>query len=67
VGILFAHVNAEHAPLSFDRVVWMGGDKMNRTEEHNYLKVFPDLIAKQMHLAMPGKAASIWAAFAEEL
>ena len=65
--MLLAHVKAGHAPLSFDRVVWVGAAEMNRTEGHNYLTVFPDLIAMQIPPATPGTAASIWAAFAEEL
>ncbi len=40
---------------------------MNRRKEHNYLTVFADLAAKRVLFATPGKDASVWAAFAEEL
>jgi len=35
--MLFAHVKAAHARLSFDTVVWVGADEMNRRKGHNYL------------------------------
>jgi transposase len=42
--MLFAHVKAAHARLSFDNVVWVGADEMNRRKGHNYLTVFADLV-----------------------
>ena len=65
--MVFAHVKAAHARLSFDNVVWMGADELNRRKGHNYLTVFTDLITKQVLFATPGKDASVWAVFAEEL
>jgi transposase len=65
--MLFAHVKAAHARLSFDNVVWVGADEMNRRKGHNYLTVFADLVAKRVLFAMPGKDASVWAAFAADL
>ena len=65
--MLFAHVKAAHARLSFDNVVWVGGDEMNRRKGHNYLTVFADLLAKRVLFATPGKDASVWEAFAAEL
>jgi transposase len=65
--MLFAHVKAAHARLSFDNVVWVGADEMNRRKGHNYLTVFADLLAKRVLFATPGKDASVWEAFAEEL
>jgi transposase len=65
--MLFTHVKAAHARLSFDNVVWVGADEMNRRKGHNYLTVFADLMAKRVLFATPGKDASVWAAFAEEL
>jgi transposase len=32
--MLFAHVKAAHARLSFDNVVWVGADEMNRRKGH---------------------------------
>ncbi len=65
--MLFAHVQAAHARLSFENVVWVGADEMNRRKVHNYLTVFADLVAKRVLFAKPGKDASVWAAFAAEL
>ena len=33
--MLFDHVKAAHARLSFDKVVWVGGDEMNRRKGTN--------------------------------
>jgi len=65
--MLFAHVKAAHARLSFDNVVWVGADEMNRRKGHNYLTVFADLLTKRVLFATPGKDASVWEAFAAEL
>jgi transposase len=65
--MLFAHFKAAHARLSFDNVVWVGADEMNRRKGHNYLTVFADLVAKRVLFATPGKDASVWEAFAAEL
>ena len=65
--MLFVHVKAAHAGLSFDNVVWVGADEMNRRKGHNYLTVFADLLAKRVLFATPGKDASVWEAFAAEL
>jgi transposase len=65
--MLFVHVKAAHARLSFDNVVWVGGDEMNRRKGHNYLTVFADLLTKRVLFATPGKDASVWEAFAAEL
>ena len=65
--MLFAHVKAAYERLSFDTVVWVGADEMNRRKGHNYLTVFADLLAKRVLFATPGKDAWVWAAFAAEL
>ena len=65
--MLFAHVKAAHARLSFDNVVWVGGDEMNRRKGHNYLTVFANLLAKRVLFATSGRDASVWEAFAAEL
>jgi hypothetical protein len=57
--MLFAHVKAAHARLSFDNVVWVGADEMNRHKGQNYLTVFADPIAERMLFATPGKDASV--------
>ncbi len=62
--MLFAQLKAAHARLSFNNVVWVGADEMNRRKGHNYLTVFADLVAKRGLFATPGKDAPIWAAFA---
>ena len=65
--MLFAHVSAAHARLSFDNVLWVGADEMNRRKGHNYLTVFADLVAKSVLFVTPGQDASVWKAFAAEL
>ncbi len=65
--MLLAHVKAAYERLSFDTVVWVGADEMNRRKGHNYLTVFADLVAKRVLFATPGKDASVSAAFAAEL
>lgn len=64
---LFAHVDAAWADLSWENVVWVGGDEMNRKKGHNYLTVFVDLEAKRVPLGVEGKDAGVWERFAEEL
>jgi len=63
----FAHVDAAWAGLSWENVVWVGADEMNRRKGHNYLTVFVDLEAKRVLLAVEGKDATVWERFAEEL
>jgi len=65
--MLFAHVDAAWAALSWENVVWVGADEMNRRKGHNYLTVFADLEAKRVLLAVEGKDASVWERFAEQL
>jgi len=64
---LFAHVEAAWTELSWENVVWVGADEMNRRKGHNYLTVFADLEAKRVLLAVEGKDASVWERFAEQL
>jgi len=64
---LFAHVAAAWSELSWEKVVWVGADEMNRRKGHNYLTVFVDLAAKRVLLAVEGKDASVWERFAEQL
>jgi transposase len=65
--MLFAHVKAAHARLSFEDVVWVEADEMNRRKGHHYLTVFADLVAERVFFAPPGKDATVWAAFAAVL
>jgi transposase len=65
--MLFAHVKVAHAQLSFDTVVWVGADEMNRRKGHNYLTVIADLVAKRVLFATLCKDALVWVAFAAEL
>jgi transposase len=64
---LFAHVDAAWTELSWENVVWVGADEMNRKKGHNYLTVFVDLAAKRVLLAVEGKDAGTWERFAEQL
>jgi transposase len=64
---LLAHVEAAWGELSWEEVVWVGADEMNRRKGHNYLTVFVDLAAKRVLLATEGKDASAWERFAEQL
>ncbi len=65
--MLFAHVDAAWAELSWEDVVWVGADEMNRRKGHHYLTVFVDLEAKRVLLAVEGKDADVWERFAEQL
>jgi transposase len=65
--MVFAHVDAAWTDLSWEDVVWVGADEMNRRKGHNYLTVFVDLQAKRVLLAVEGKDASTWERFAEQL
>ena len=65
--MLFAHVDAAWTGLSWENVVWVGADEMNRRKGHNYLTVFVDLVAKRVLLAVEGKDAQVWEEFAEQL
>ena len=65
--MLFAHVGAAWAALSWEHVIWVGADEMNRKKGHNYLTVFVDLEAKRVLLAVEGKDAGVWERFAEQL
>lgn len=65
--LLFAHVEAAWAELSWASVIWVGADEMNRRKGHHYLTVFVDLDARRVLLAVEGKDASVWERFAEEL
>ena len=64
---LFAHVDAAWRDLSWENVIWVGADEMNRKKGHNYLTVFVDLQAKRVLLAVAGKDAGAWDRFAAEL
>ena len=64
---LLAHVAAAWKDLSWENVIWVGADEMNRKKGHNYLTVFVDLQAKRVLLAVEGKDASVWERFAAEL
>jgi transposase len=64
---LFAHVDAAWEELSWEDVVWVGADEMNRKKGHNYLTVFVDLVAKRVLLAVEGKDATVWERFSEQL
>ena len=57
--MLFTHMKAAYERLSFENVVWVGADEMNRRKGHNYLTVFADLLAKRVIFATPGKDASV--------
>lgn len=65
--MLFAHVEAAWSDLSWENVIWVGADEMNRRKGHDYLTVFVDLQAKRVLLAVEGKDAGTWAHFAQEL
>jgi transposase len=65
--VLFAHVDAAWEELSWENVVWVGADEMNRKKGHNYLTVFVDLEAKRVLLAVEGKDAGTWEQFAAQL
>jgi transposase len=64
---LFAPVDAAWTDLSWENVIWVGADEMNRKKGHNYLTVFVALQAKRVLLAVGGKDASVWERFAAEL
>jgi hypothetical protein len=53
--------------LSWEQVVWVGADEMNRKMGHNYLTVFVDWQAQGGLLAVEGKDAGTGVRFVEEL
>lgn len=53
--------------MSWEQVVWVGADEMNRRKGHDYLTVFVDLEAKRVLLAVEGKDAGVWERFAGQL
>ncbi len=61
------HLKAAFKRMSFENVVWVGSDEMNRRKEHNYLTVFSDLVPKGVLFATPEKDALVWEAFSREL
>lgn len=65
--MVIAQVKAAYAQLSLEDLVWVGADEMNRRKGHNYLTVFADLVKKRVIFATPGKDASVWQTFVEEL
>ena len=65
--MLFANVKAAQAQLSFDNLVCVGADEINRRKGHNYLTVFSDLLAKRVLFATPGNDTAVLEAFAAEL
>jgi len=65
--IIFAHVDAAWRELSWENVVWVGADEMNRRKGHYYLTVFVDLQVKRVLLAVEGRDMAAWERFAEEL
>lgn len=65
--MLFAHVEAAWAGLSWENVIGVGADEMNRKKGHHYLTVFVDLEAQRVLLAVEGKDATVWERVAEEL
>ncbi len=63
----FAQVDAAWKELSWEQVIWVGADEMNRKKGHNYLTGFVDWQAKRVRLAVEGKDAGVWERFAAEL
>lgn len=63
---LFAHVEAAWAHLSWEHVIWMVADKMNRKTGHHHLTGFVDLQAERVLLAAEGQDASLWERSAEQ-
>ena len=57
--MLFSHVKAGYERLSFDTVVWVDADEMNRPKGHNCLTMFADLIAKKVLFATPISGLSV--------
>ena len=62
--MLFADVKAADERLSFENVVWVGADEINRRKGYNYLTVLAGLLAKRVHFATPSKDDSVWEAVA---
>ena len=65
--ILFDHVKASYERLSFENVVWVGADEMNRRKGNNYLSVFADLVAKRFLFAKSCNESSVREMSAKEL
>lgn len=61
--MLSANVKAAHALLSFDNAVCVVGDEINRRRRHHYTTEVPELKAKKVFFAPPGKGASVLGGF----
>ena len=65
--MLFSKVKVAHARLSFDNVVLVGPEEINRPNEHNYLTLLVDLMSKSVLSATTCKDASVCEDFATKL
>jgi hypothetical protein len=52
--------------LNFDRVVWVGAEKIKQLKGRNFLTVSTDLIATRVRIASAKKNAASWEAFGAE-
>jgi hypothetical protein len=65
--MLFSKVKVAHSRLSFDNVVLVGAEDINRPNEHNYLTLLVDLMTKSVLSATTCKNASVCEDFATKL
>ena len=65
--VLHAYVDEAYTRLPMDQVTNVGVDEMSRAKGHRYLSVFCDMAARRVVFSTPGKDASTWDAFCDEL
>jgi transposase len=65
--LIKAHVQKARAGEDYSTVVCVGVDEMAVRKGHHYLSVFADLIGRRVLFGAPGKDASVFDRFAEDL
>jgi transposase len=65
--LIHAQVEAARAQADFCNVTCVGVDEMNIAKGHKYISVFADLLEKRVLFGTPGKDASVWKEFVEDL
>jgi transposase len=65
--LLRTHVEAARAKADFCNVTCVGVDEMSVRKGHQYISVFADLGQRHVLFGTPGKDASVWERFMEDL
>lgn len=65
--MLHGHVEAARAKILMGDVRAIGVDEMSRAKGHHYVTVFADMEERKVVFATPGKDATTWEAFRQDL